>query len=554
MIVALSLKNFILVESLELAFHKGLTVITGETGAGKSILIDAIDLILGSKASTSVIKPKAEKADIYAIFDIEKLVDAQSWLQSHDLLEGNECIIRRVFTKEGKSRCYINQTPVTLQQVSELSEYLIQICGQHAHHQLLKNSYQRQLLDDYAGEGHRSAQIKLLANQIQNLHGQITLRRSKEQEIAQRKEFLMFQLKEFESVAPKKGEFENLEEEFKRLSQGEAFIQNGEHILSVLNGDSKNSLSVELYRLEKMLEPYLTHHPHLNSVHELLASAYIQIDEASHDLSAYLSSLQIDRDTLSEMENRLAELHTLARKYRVQPELLVEYQQNLYNELMELDPDGDHLQKMEQELDQLKQTYYQEAEILSQKRYQAAEELVRKLEQQLQKLSMASVAFQIALPINQNREITAYGLEEVQFLVRTNLGQNFQPLAKVASGGELSRIGLAIQTVLTQEQKTPLIFDEVDVGIGGRVAGIVGQMLRQLGAQQQVIAITHLPQVAAQGHYHLNVAKKNLKDETTSEISYLYSEERIEEISRMLGGIEITEQTRQHARELLEHV
>jgi DNA repair protein RecN (Recombination protein N) len=555
MLLSLALKHFILIPFLDLNFHQGMTTITGETGAGKSILIDAIEIALGGKASCDVIQPGFDRAEITVVFDITHLSEAKQWLQLNDLThEDDICILRRIIPKEGKTRCSINHTPVNLHQLTELAEHLIQICGQHAHQQLLKSNYQKQSLDDFAGKQSQLQQLKKLTSEWNRLDQQIQQLKNQRHESAQRLDYIQFQLKDFQNVKPQIGEFESLEQDFKRLSQTDKLQQDTQQAIEILTGDNKTALVAQCYGLLRLLEPYHNLYPVVQNIEELLASAAIQLQEAGALLENTLEASNPNPEHLQQIEARMSELFALARKYRTQPAQLAELQQDLENQLEQLENHDEQLQDLETQKQSIEKLYFDLAHEISEARQKSALELEQKIQFQLERLDMGGVEIRIQQTPHHSLEPKSYGLEDIHFLARTNPGQTLQLLSKVASGGELSRISLAIQTILTQNQVCALIFDEVDVGIGGKTAGIIGNMLRQLGQRTQVIAITHLPQVAVQGHHHLFVSKKQEGDQVISKLDYLDNDKRIEEISRMLGGLEITASTRNHAREMLEKV
>jgi DNA repair protein RecN (Recombination protein N) len=552
MLQEINLHNFVLIEQLDLSLASGMTVITGETGAGKSIIIDAVELALGHRLENKVVREGHERCDINLCFNIKNNSFAQSWLQERELLDDNmECVIRRTITQDGKSRCYINGQPMTLQNLAELGSYLLNIHGQHQHQTLLKREQQRQIVDEYAGHLDLVIKVKNFYHQWHELTEKINQLQSLNQERISRRDYLNYQLAEFSKVALSENELANLNKQHQLFANADTIITQAQQTLSLLT-EAEQANAIDLLQASlQILNGKNTTNSSFNNITTLIENALIQLEEARNELQHYVNHTDNDPQQLQQIEQRLSVLHDLARKHRVQPEELYALQMQLQNELTSIDNFDEDLKQLKTQLAKVEQEYFIAANELSKKRQQASNELSKSITKNMQELGLSGGKFQIELTTDNNKpQLT--GLEKVEFLVSANPGQLLQPLNKVASGGELSRISLAIQVIIAKKISTPtLIFDEVDVGIGGKIAEIVGRKLRELGTNAQVLCITHQPQVAALGHHHLNVAKTTDKKITHTKIEQLDQHERINEIARMLGGINITEQTLAHAKEIL---
>ncbi len=547
----LHVKDLAIVDSLELELGPGLTALTGETGAGKSILIDALGLALGDRADSGMIRAGRERAEITAVFDLSDQVEAAAWLEEHDLDDGGECILRRVLNVRGRGRAFINGSPAPIQSLQALGDSLVDIQGQHAHQSLLRRDRQRLLLDAYAGHEPLAAEVANLYRGYRREQEQLDALRAAAADRATRIDFLRHQVGELLDLGLEPEELRQLDEEHARLSHAGQLQETCGQTIALLYEDeaSVNGLlgraAADIARLQAI-------DPALGETRELLEAALIQVDEASSNLRHYAAGLDMDPRQLERVEQRLAAIHDLARKHRVTPEELPARQAALQADLDQLENADVHLSELEQRVEALRGDYMEQARELSAQRHAAAARLGEQVTAAMQELGMAGGRLAVELEAVPEDQPAPGGLERPEFLVSANPGQAPQPLAKVASGGELSRISLAIQVVTAQCGQVPtLIFDEVDVGIGGRVAEIVGQLLRRLGESRQVLCVTHLPQVAAQGHGHLRVRKHSKKQETRAEITPLVEQDRVDEIARMLGGIEITEQTRAHATEMI---
>ena len=552
MLVHLSIHNYAIVEHLDLELARGMSVITGETGAGKSIMLDALGLALGDRADCGVVRPGADKADILATFDLVDIPEAHAWLVERDLEQDGPCILRRVITAEGRSRGYINGTPCPLGDLKALGELLIDIHSQHEHQSLLKTDTHRRLLDEYAGASDLARQVQLAAQRWRQTRQELERLSNSSDEQRARHQLLSYQLEELENLNLGENELELLEQEHKNLTNAEALFGVCRQVIDQCSeSDSGNVLSVLsacLSRLGNTGDGPKA----LGEAANLIASAQIQIEEAVGELNRFLDHFDADPMRLQALEERLDALYTLARKHRVQPSELPELQQRLIDELEGLNASDESVERLGEELAAYTKHYQLKAAELSGLRHQAAGQLANAVEQEIQRLGMPGGRFHIALTPLNGDDLSPHGLESVELLVSANPGQPLKGLAKVASGGELSRISLAIQVITAQTSRIPtLVFDEVDVGIGGPTAEIVGQLLRRLGDRGQVLTVTHLPQVAAQGHHHLFVHKVRHSDTTHTAVASLGKRERVEEVARMLGGIDLTKESLAHARKMV---
>ncbi len=552
MLVHLSIRNYAIVDQLDLELRGGMSVITGETGAGKSIMLDALGLALGDRADSSVVRPGTDKADILASFDVSQIPEAQAWLRERDLEQDGPCILRRVITAEGRSRAYINGTPCPQGDLKALGELLIDIHSQHEHQSLLKTDTHRRLLDAYAGAGELARQVLLAAQRWRQTRQELERVSSSGDEQRARHQLLSYQLEELEALALGEQELEQLEEEHKTLSNAEHLLGACRQVLDLCSeSDAGNVLSALNASLNR-LTAFSPNAGAMASAVELLASAQIQVEEAIGELNRFIDHFDADPERQQQLEERLDSIYTLARKHRVQPGELGELQQRLLKELESLNADDQAQDRLTEELAAYARHYQEKAEELSALRHRAASELSKAVEVEMQRLGMPGGRFQIELRANATDEPHPAGLEQVEFLVSANPGQPLRALAKVASGGELSRISLAIQVITAQTSRVPtLVFDEVDVGIGGPTAEVVGQLLRRLGERGQVLCVTHLPQVAAQGHQHLFVHKQRGRSDTSTAVAHLERQQRIEEVARMLGGVDLTDESLAHAAKLL---
>ncbi|WP_413113952.1 DNA repair protein RecN [Thaumasiovibrio sp. DFM-14] len=551
MLTHMTISNFAIVKALEFELKAGMTTITGETGAGKSIAIDALGLCLGDRAEASMVRPEENKAEINATFSLDNNLAAKRWLENNELADGDECILRRVITKEGRSRGFINGSPVPASQQRALGQLLINIHGQHAHQQLLKPEHQIDMLDQYAGHINlieQTTQHYQIWRQAQNNLNTLIKNRANNQA---QKQLLEYQVKELDELGLSDGEFALIEDEHKRLSNSSELAANSQLTLDILyDGEDVNALQLLQSASQKMQE-LSELDPQLQHLSPMIEESIIQVQEASSELRNYMDSMEMDPERFHHLDERLGKIMSLARKHYVQPEGLYNKHQELLAELASLDCSDEKLDELRQEVEALKQHYLHACEKLSKSRQRYAKELNKKISASMHELSMENGQFCIDVAPSE-QQLTPRGYDKVDFLVSTNPGQPLSPLAKVASGGELSRISLAIQVITAQKVDTPsLIFDEVDVGISGPTAAIVGKLLRQLGNSTQVMCVTHLPQVAGCGHQQMFVAKKTSKGQTETQMRLLDTEARIGELARLLGGSEITATTLANAKELL---
>jgi DNA repair protein RecN (Recombination protein N) len=549
MLRALSIRDFVIVDRLDLEFKPGFTALTGETGAGKSILIDALTMVLGERSDAGLVREGCAKAEISAEFSLEAVPPAQQWLEAADLADDPAaCLLRRVLEASGRSRAYINGRPATLQQLKELGEMLVDIHGQHEHQSLTRSLAQRQLLDAYAGAQALARETADAWRHWQDLRSQRAEWERNAQALEEERERLRWQRQELERLAFSAEEWETLQADHKRLAHAASLLETVEYALEALSEGEAAALAIVDGVLGK-LRTAIEYDPGLKEALEVLEPAQIQIQEAVYGLRHYRNRIDLDPRRLQEAEQRLEAIHTTARKHRTSPERLPELLAGVRQRLADLG-DGASAEELARREQAAEQAYRALAGKLSHAREKAAAELTGRVTEQMQGLALSGGRFEVAL--HPASEGGAHGLEQVEFLVAANPGSAARALAKVASGGELSRISLAIQTVTSTVAEVPtLIFDEVDAGIGGRVAEIVGRMLAQLGRRHQVMCITHLPQVAASAAHQWQVTKKAAAGGVRSDVRELDGAQRVEEIARMLGGVKITETTRKHAAEML---
>ena len=549
MLRSLNIRDFVIVEQLELEFAAGFTVLTGETGAGKSILIDALALAVGERGDASVVRQGAERAEIAAEFDTAGLPLLKRWLDENELAgEDDAYLVRRVIDSGGRSRAFINGRSVTATQLREAGAFLIDIHGQHENQSLLRGTAQRELLDAYAGLAESVAAVSVAWRAWQSARNQRAALETNAAAFAAEREELEARLRELDALKFDAGEWQETNAEHARLAHGQSLIEGAQFAMDALS-DSENSSVSQLNAVSGRLDHLLEYDARLKEIIDIVASAQAQAQEAVYMLRDYQQRLDIDPKRFREMEQRLEAVHASARKFRVAPELLPDLLARTRARLAELGGSLD-LDVVRQREAAAQDAYFEVAKKLSAGRKKGAKKLAEKVTTAMQTLAMAGGIFEIGL--KPQPDGTANGLEQIEFLVSAHKGVEPRPLAKVASGGELSRISLAIQTVSSEVAQVPtLIFDEVDAGIGGRVAEIVGQMLKKLGGRHQVMCVTHLPQVAASADQQWQVSKAAVAGKVASRVAILSRAERIEEIARMLGGVKITETTRKHAAEML---
>ncbi|HAV36209.1 MAG TPA: DNA repair protein RecN [Massilia sp.] len=552
MLRTLTIRDFVIVDAIELEFANGFSVFTGETGAGKSILIDALQLALGGRGEASMVREGAAKADITADFAVTE--QAASWLAQHEFSsEEGGALLRRVIDNAGRSKGYINGIAATAGQLRELGEMLVDIHGQHAHQSLLKSEAQRALLDNQIAVRDPAAAAEAQEVAVAYRAWRALSRQREEYEtnaknVLLERERLEWQVSELDKLAPKPGEWVEISNEHSRLSHAASLIEGAQEALAAIS-ESDHPILSQLSSLNTKLGKLVDVDAELQAVLDCMEPARIQLQEAVYALNNYIDKVELDPDRLREVDARMDALHSAARKYRVTPEELPEEHATLAAKLRQL-ADATDIEGLKRQEEKAESAYRKVANRLSSRRVVAAKALSEQVTLAMQELSMSGGRFEVSL--NQ-AEPGAHGLEQVEFLVAGHAGVAPRPLAKVASGGELARISLAISVITSHATTTPtLIFDEVDSGIGGGVAEVVGRLLKRLGQQRQVLCVTHLPQVASQANQHFQVAKGTTNEgRTVSRIEVLNNRARVEEVARMLGGIEITETTRKHARELL---
>jgi len=546
MLRGLHIRDFVIVTEADISFEAGFTVFSGETGAGKSILIDALALTLGERADSSVLREGASRAEISAVFETPDSLTP--WLTEHDLHADHELVLRRVIDAEGRSRAYVNGSVVTIKQLREIGEKLIDIHGQHAHQSLLRGDNQRELLDAHGNLQPLRQTTALAFKAWRTVEKQLALSEQDASTLAQARERLEWQTSELARLSLAPTEWADIASEHTRLANGQALLDGAAQTLASLDDDDasvQHQLAVAVQRIGQLLR----HDANLKTVHDALDSARIAVGEAISDLNDYVSRAELDPARLSVLDNRMRAIFELARKFKTEPDTLYSLEQTLKAELGALQSSSD-IQALRAQVVARRSDYEAGAKALSAARAKAATDLGKQVSQAMQTLAMEGGQFSIAM---HPCPAASHGQDQVEFLVAGHAGSTLRPLSKVASGGELARISLALSVIASRAARVPtLIFDEVDSGIGGAVAEVVGNLLRELGARHQVLCVTHLPQVAARGQQHFQVSKQNIKGKTQSSIALLQPPERIEEVARMLGGIKITGTTREHAKELLQ--
>ena len=548
MLLNLAIQGYAVVDRLEVDLHPGMTAITGETGAGKSIMLDALGLCVGDRADPKAVRPGAARIDIAASFDVSQNTRARVWLAERDLDASGECILRRTISAEGRSRAYINGSPATLADCADLGQLLVDIHSQHAHQSLLRRPTQRSLLDTYAGGEALIVEVSETAQRWRVLQEEHARLAGKTEEADARKALLSYQIAELETLNPQPDEMDELEARHKLLANA-AFIIDCANDIAAGCETQRDQLA----RLVQLANDDRMRSEATENLRELLQSALIQLDEAEAETSRFAESLELDPEGLRATEERLSALHDLARKHRVQPDALSELLTDLHTELEALTGGSEQLEALEKAMADTALAWRTQADKLSALRQQGAIKLSQRVMEMLDRLAMGRCVFDIALIPFKDDNPDPRGAEDIEFLISTNPGAAPGPLSRVASGGALSRISLALQVVAADTATSPTkSFDEVDVGIGGGVAEGVGELLAQLGASSQVLVVTHQPQVAAKGNQHFLVTKTG-EDRVHSELTLLTGAGRVEEVGRMLGGSKLTESTLAHAREMLEN-
>jgi DNA repair protein RecN (Recombination protein N) len=553
MLSHIHIRNFAIVDEIDVELDDGMTALTGETGAGKSILVDALGLVLGDRADSGVIRHGCDRAEISAGFETGSHPAVSAWLAERELDMDGECQLRRVINRGGRTRGYINGQPAPMQSLRELGEMLVDIHGQHEHQSLLRSSVQRQLLDDFGGHS-------ALLSKVAGLYGEWLATReeldaviSDDTERDARLDLLRYQLQELDTLGLTAEDIRNTDEEHSRLANAGQLLETCQLGLARLDADDGNTAYSLINRTLEELTELAVLDSRLGDSTRLLSDASILLQEGIDSLRHYTDRLELDPGRLQWLEERIGILHDLARKHRCPAEELPAVEQALRRELDSIEHADQHREALQARLEELEARYTDSARQLSGARKKAAVKFGREITRAMQTLGMAGGVFEVAVAARSNKSFSAHGVDSIEFRVSANKGLPVQPLAKVASGGELSRISLSIQVISAGSDTTPtMIFDEVDSGIGGGVAEIVGQKLRALGADRQVLCVTHLPQVAALANHQMQVSKLAGEDTTHTRIRPLDDGERIDEIARMLGGVKITRQTREHAREMIE--
>lgn len=552
LLLSININNYTLVESLEIEFKKGTTAITGETGAGKSLVLDALGMALGDRADTDTIRHGKARAEITATFDISNIEDAKKWLYDNDFNNDENCILRRIYTIEGRSKGYINGQPSTMSQLQELGDMLTDIHSQHEHQSLLRKDTHRRLLDEYAKVEDLTKQVASHYVLWHKTNNDLSSLLKRSDELDARKELLGFQVVELQQLDLTALYLDNLELEQKTLANAEQIVQDSHSLLGICEQTEGFNLRDGLNRALSILATIDYKPEALKITEELLQGGLIQVEEAITEIGHHIDKFEADPQRLQIVEDELSVVFQLARKHRVLPDQLEATKAVLESELKSLLGGSENVEALQLKLADLADNYMTCAKKLSAKRKVAAKTMASEINQQLQALSMEGAELLIQLSPNPSDEYRSAGLEEIEFLLASNPGQPHKMLAKIASGGELSRISLAIQVVAAGHSNIPtLVFDEVDVGIGGSTADVVGTLLKQLGSRGQVISVTHQPQVAAHAHHHYLASKISEGNSTESLMSPLNNQQRIDELARMLGGATVTKQTLSHASELL---
>ena len=550
MLRSLQIRNFAIIDEIDITFNDDMTVLTGETGAGKSILIDALSLVLGERGSSNLIRNKEKRAEYTAEFEITNNSHALNWLTEKSLDNENECILRRTISPDGKSRSFINGNTVNLQSLKSLGDLLVDIHGQHFHQSLCKKNVQRDLLDHFGGLSVTKNKIKKIFNEWKELSDQLSKMIEGNTNKEDRIDLLSFQLKELDELALKSGEYDSLNSKFKKISNIEKINKGINSLIDCLQSNEITNIEQMLNDSIKNIDTLATYDNSLEETKNLLSEAEINVSEAIGNLSRYGESIDYDNQKSREIEERINTIISLSRKHRVDPDELVDTKIQIEKELSELNNSHTSINMAEQHLSDLRKKYDDLASELTKKRSDSAKKLSKLVANSMNELGMADGIFKAEITASNN--ISQHGVDDITFYISANPGQKPQPLSNIASGGELSRMSLAIQVITSNGTNIPtMIFDEVDSGIGGAIAEVVGNKLKDLGQDKQVLCVTHLAQVASKGKSHIRINKLTDNKKTKIYATQLNPDERIEEIARMIGGIELTEKTREYAKEML---
>lgn len=549
MLTHLTIRNLAITESIDIEFRKGMSAITGETGAGKSILIDSLGYALGNRADSNLVRAGSDRAEISAEFDITHISSAKNWLVDQELINGNECILRRTISKEGRSRAFINGQTVPVQQLKQLGNLLIDLHSQHEHHSLMQPDTQRKLLDEFAGHIPLVNQVTETYQTWRKLNKVVSNAKAQQEDKEAKIQLLSYQLEELDNLDLQPGEIEALETEQKLLSQGEEIIKTLGQVGDICQSDDAGVVEQIRFCVQSINK---LQNPATENLGQQMLDIQIQLEECLSDIGAFTDRFELDDARLAEVNDRLSLIYNLARKHQIIPDEIIHFHQSIQNELSEAKA---FEQSFEEDLEKLNDTQLQYQNICKQlttRRNQAASHFSKLVTEQMQQLSLTGANLDVKVQPLQSDRFAAFGSEDIEFHIQTNPGQPAGPLSKVASGGELSRISLAIQVICAENSQIPtLVFDEVDVGISGGTSELVGRMLRLLGNQGQVLCVTHQPQVSSLAHHHLKVSKHITKDQTRTQMDWLNENDRTQELARLLGGIEITGQTLAHAEEML---
>ncbi len=550
MLQQLVINDLAVIDSLDLEFKPGMTVLTGETGAGKSILLDAVGLILGDRADTSVIRGENNKTDITAVFSIVHNQDVIERLQEMDIEVDDELFIRRIVSRDGRSKAYLNNTPVPVQSLRDIGECLVDIHGQHAHQSLSRANIQRELLDQFGEYNDLLTSVTDIYHELKQIEQQLTSFESGGEDFEARLTLLRYQIDELAQLNIGESEYTELTEEHKRVSHSQRLVDACQKALDEIS-ESEDSIDSRLARHQRNISELTSIDPALENISKLLDEAFIQVEEASSELRNYLDRFETDPEQITQLENRLNKLHELSRKHKIKPETLPEHLELLITQLNQLEGGQEQHDLLQKKKETLYKKYFKQAEQLRKKRITAAEKIDSAISEKMHELGMGG-QFKIDIENIEDDKPHPYGMDKITFMVSTNPGQPLRPITKVASGGELSRLSLAIQIIGSKDSGVAtLIFDEVDTGISGGIAEIVGKLLYSLAEHHQIFCVTHLAQVASCGHHHLRVMKETKNNDTFTRVHELSKEERIDEIARMLAGMTITDESRANAATML---
>ena len=547
MLRTLHIRDFVIVDQAEIQFESGFTVFSGETGAGKSILIGALSLVLGARGDADAVREGAARTDITAVFDAPE--DLHAWLQERELDTDDALVLRRVIDAQARSRAFINGLPVTLGQLREIGEFLVDIHGQHAHQSLLKTTSQRDLLDTHGGHQSLAKHVHQAWQQWQQAAKTLAAAQQNAATAQEERERLQWQSAELDRLNLLEGEWDAINNDHSRLAHAQTLLDGATQALAALD-DEEDSAQKCLSLAAHQIKQLLRHDIHLQDIYDTIESARITAAEAVSDLNGYLSRLELEPERLAQAEQRLSAIFDTARKFKVEPSEIPALQERLRQQL-DASQAAANIEALSAQVDAAKSDYHETAQQLSAARQKMGKSLTKQVTRAMQTLAMQGGRFEVVL---HDGEPSAHGNETIEFLVAGHTGTLPRPLAKVASGGELARLSLALSVIASQAARVPtLIFDEVDAGVGGAVAEVVGRLLKQLGERRQVLCVTHLPQVAACAAHHYEVKKSTTDGTTLSMVEALDAQGRVDEVARMLGGLIITDTTRKHAREMLAH-